>query len=113
MMSAAMALRPLPAGMAPRASRFILPRQALRPSIERQALQVSMRRAYATTTGPVAPAAKPPKKKFRFFRTLWRATYLSAILGGGYLAYSIYETRFPHEQIDPGHTKKTLVILGV
>lgn len=98
--------------MAPRASLFILSRQALRRSIERQALQASIRRTYATTAGPVAPAAKPPKK-FRFFRTLWRATYLSVLLGGGYLAYSIYETRFPHEQVEPDHTKKTLVILGM
>jgi NADH:ubiquinone reductase (non-electrogenic) len=34
------------------------------------------------------------------------------ILGGGYLAYSIYETRFPQEQVQPDASKKTLVILG-
>lgn len=107
-MSAAMRLRPLPAGLAPRASRFVLPRQAFRPSLERTALQATFRRAYST---PATPAG-PPKKKFRFFRNLWRATYASAILGGGYLAYSIYETRWPQEQVEPDATRKTLVILG-
>jgi hypothetical protein len=37
---------------------------------------------------------------------------VSVILGGGYLAYSIYETRFPQEQVQPDASKKTLVILG-
>jgi NADH:ubiquinone reductase (non-electrogenic) len=115
MMSAAMRLRPLPTGLAPRAGRFILPRQALRPSVERQALQATIRRTYATEAPrPAAsPVSKPPKKKFRFFRGLWRATYISVLLGGAYLAYSIYETRFPQEQVEPDPTKKTLVVLGM
>lgn len=114
MMSAAMRMRPLPAGLAPRAGRFILPRQALRPSVERQALQASIRRSYATEApkAPISPVSKPPKKRFRFFRGLWRATYLSVLVGGAYLAYSIYETRYPQEQVEPDPTKKTLVVLG-
>lgn len=112
MMSAAMRLRPLPAAASSRilsSSRFVLPRQAFRPSIDRQLVQKGFaRRAYSTE----APAQQAPKKRFRFFRYLWRATYLSVILGSGYLAYSIYETRWPQEQVEPDPSKKTLVILG-
>ncbi|KAI5807090.1 hypothetical protein EDC01DRAFT_608807 [Geopyxis carbonaria] len=106
-MATAMRLRPMP--VAPSASRFILPRQAFRPSLERTAIQATFRRAYAAEAAPVS---KPPKKKFRFFRFLWRATYISALAGTAYLGYSIYETRWPQEQVQPDAKKKTLVILG-
>ncbi|KAF8249666.1 FAD/NAD(P)-binding domain-containing protein [Wilcoxina mikolae CBS 423.85] len=108
MMSTALRLRPLPTGFTPRASKFILPRQAFRPSIERTAIQASFRRAYSVEAGP----PPKPKKRFRFIRNLWRVTRWSAILGTAYLAWSIYETRWPQEQVEPDASKKTLVILG-
>lgn len=37
----------------------------------------------------------------------------TVLLGTGWLAYSIYDTRFPREQIEPDPSKKTLVILGI
>jgi NADH:ubiquinone reductase (non-electrogenic) len=69
-------------------------------------LQPHFRRTYAD----VAPAKKP--RRFRFFRFLWRATYLSAIGGIAYLAYGVYELRHPDDQFEPDPTKKNLVILG-
>ncbi|TGZ80525.1 FAD/NAD(P)-binding domain-containing protein [Ascodesmis nigricans] len=108
-MSTALRLRPAASGL--RSSthhRFILPRQALRPSPERAAIQASFRRCYATTK----PTVKPPKKKFRFLRFLWRTTYLTALGGAGWLAWGIYETVHPVEQVEPDPAKKTLVILG-
>lgn len=108
-MSAALKMRPLPGGLAPRASRFILPRQAARPSLDRQVLQATSRRTYATEASPAAP---PPRGRLRFLRYLWRATYVSVLVATGYTAYAIYETRWPREQFEPGPNKKTLVILG-
>lgn len=102
-------MRPLPGGLAPRASRFILPRQAARPSLDRQVLQATSRRTYATEASPAAP---PPRGRLRFLRYLWRATYVSVLVATGYTAYAIYETRWPREQFEPGPNKKTLVILG-
>lgn len=72
----------------------------------RNILQTPTRR-YASTS-----AATPKKKKFKFVRYLWTATWYSAIAGVAYLGYSIYETRHPHEQYEPDPSKKTLVILG-
>lgn len=103
-----MRLRPLPAAAGLRPTRFVLPRQALRPSPERAAIQATFRRNYATET-----IAKPPKRRFRFLRFLWRTTYLTTLAGAGYLAYTIYETRYPTEQVEPDPSKKTLVILGM
>lgn len=71
-------------------------------------IQKTFRRGYATE----APV-KPPKRRFRFLTYLWRATYTTTLLGTAYLGYSIYETRYPHEQVEPDPTKKTLVILGM
>ncbi|KAI5816349.1 hypothetical protein BZA77DRAFT_247082 [Pyronema omphalodes] len=102
-MQAALRMRPSPIGL--HTGRFILPRQALRPSPERAAIQ----RAYSTAPSPLP---SPPKKKFRFIRTAWSVTKWTALLGTAYLAYSIYETRYPQEQIDPDPSKKTLVVLG-
>lgn len=112
MMSSVLKLRAVPAaaGLASRSSRSILQRQAFRPLIQRQIVQSQFKRAYASEAA--APVAKPPKSRFRFLRYAWRGTYSLAIVGTLWLAYSIYETRFPKEQIEPDPSKKTLVILG-
>jgi hypothetical protein len=73
---------------------------------DKNKLQQHFRRTYAD----VAPAKKP--RRFRFFRNLWRLTYLSAIGGTAYLAYGVWELRHPEEQFVPDPTKKNLVILG-
>ena len=84
-----------------------------RPSfISSPQLQLSFRRAYADApTANLSPTPKP-KKRFRFFRFLWRATYLSTLGGLAYLTYTIYDAKHPPDQIDPDPSKKTLVILG-
>lgn len=110
-----MKLRAVPAaaGLASRGSRTILQRQAaaFKPSIQNQIARSSFKRAYASTASP-APVNKAPKNRFRYVKYAWRGTYTLAILGTVWLAYSIYETRFPKEQTEPDPTKKTLVILG-
>ncbi|KAH8148416.1 uncharacterized protein LAJ45_07518 [Morchella importuna] len=115
MMSSAMKLRAVPAaaGLASRGSRAILQRQAtaFKPSIQNQITRSSFKRAYASEASP-APAKKAPKNRFRYVKYAWRGTYTLAIVGTVWLAYSIYETRFPKEQTEPDPTKKTLVILG-
>lgn len=112
MMSSILKLRAVPAavGLVSRGSRTILQRQTFRPTVQRQIARPQFRRAYASEAAPVA---KPPKKKLRFVKYAWRGTYTLAIAGTVWLAYSIYETRFPKEQIEPDPTKKTLVILGM
>jgi NADH:ubiquinone reductase (non-electrogenic) len=61
-------------------------------------------------------AALIPKKKAGKIRTtfkwLWRATYLSLIIGVGAVIYDGYTDRHPDEQFIPDPEKKTLVILG-
>jgi NADH:ubiquinone reductase (non-electrogenic) len=52
-------------------------------------------------------------KRFRFFRFIWRATWVSAIGGTAYLAYGVWELRHPEEQLEPDPSKKNLVILGI
>ncbi|KIX08768.1 uncharacterized protein Z518_03425 [Rhinocladiella mackenziei CBS 650.93] len=88
----------------PQNSHF-LPRPLLRPSF---------RRTYADNAAPQANLSPPPapKKRFRFFRFLWRITYLSTLAGLGYVAYTVWEGRNPNDQYEPDPTKKTLVILG-
>ncbi|EOD49693.1 hypothetical protein GTA08_BOTSDO01517 [Neofusicoccum parvum] len=66
----------------------------------------AFRRAYADS------APKPKKKGFRWLRWLWRATYVGAIAGVGFIGYGIYEMRNPPDQAQPDPSKKTLVILG-
>lgn len=114
-MYSAMKLRAVPAaaGLASRGSRTILQRQAaaFKPSVQNQIARSSFKRAYASEASP-APVNKAPKNRFRYFKYAWRGTYTLAIVGTVWLAYSIYETRFPKEQTEPDPTKKTLVILG-
>ncbi|KAL5329144.1 hypothetical protein ACEPPN_002654 [Leptodophora sp. 'Broadleaf-Isolate-01'] len=76
---------------------------------ERSKLHQTSRRAYADIA-PVQPVKKA--KRFPFFKTLWRLTYLSAIAGTAYLAYGVYDLRHPEDQFEPDPTKKNLVILG-
>lgn len=71
-------------------------------------LQKSFRRAYADVAPPPAKKAR----RFRYFRFLWRATYLSLVGGTAYLAYGVWDLRHPEEQFEPDPTKKNLVILG-
>jgi NADH:ubiquinone reductase (non-electrogenic) len=73
-------------------------------------VQRSFRRAYANPAPTQAPAQKP--RRFRFFRFLWRLTYLSTIGGAAYLAYGVWDLRHPDEQFQPDPSKKNLVILG-
>lgn len=87
-------------------------RTARPSSISNPQLQLLFRRAYADApTVKLSPTPKP-KKRFRFFRFLWRATYLSVLGGLAYLTYTIYDAKHPPDQIDPDPSKKTLVILG-
>jgi NADH:ubiquinone reductase (non-electrogenic) len=71
--------------------------------------------ATAPPLPPPPPAAPPPKPKrrFRFFRWVWRLTYLSVLGGIGWLAWNIYSLRNPADQFEPDPTKKNLVILGM
>lgn len=85
-----------------------LSRAPIKPTLLTATLQRSFRRSYADAIPP-----KPRRRIRTFFRWTWRLTYLSAIGGIGYLAYTIYEMRRPTEQIEADPSKKTLVILGM
>ncbi|KAI6715838.1 hypothetical protein PZA11_006132 [Diplocarpon coronariae] len=79
---------------------------AFRVLLERSRLHRNSRRAYTDA----APLKKT--KRFPFFKTIWRLTYLSSIAGTAYLAYGVYDLRHPDDQFEPDPTKKNLVILG-
>jgi len=82
--------------------------------IQRSALRQPFRRQYADNVAPqvtLSPAAKP-KKRWGFFRTLWRITYISLLGGIGYMAYTVYDLKHPNDQFEPDPSKKTLVVLG-
>lgn len=81
----------------------------LRSNGLQQSFQRSARRTYADAAATPAPK---PKKRFRFLRWAWRLTWLSGVGLAGGLAYSIYDTRNPIDQIEPDPSKKTLVVLG-
>jgi NADH:ubiquinone reductase (non-electrogenic) len=90
--------------LAPKQSQFL----------PRPLLQQSFRRTYAENAAPsvkLSPEPKP-KKRFRFFRFIWRVTYLSTFAGLGYIGYQIWELRNPADQDEPDPSKKTLVVLG-
>ena len=78
-------------------------------------LRQPARRQYADQSPQaiLSPPATKPKRRFRFFRTLWRITYLSALGGVAYLAYTVYDLKYPVDQSEPDATKKTLVVLGM
>jgi len=87
------------------------------PLLPQTAFQQVFRRTYADSPSPQAPQASlsptpKPKKRFRIFRWLWRATYLSILAGLGYTSYTIWLSRNPNEQFEPDPSKKTLVVLG-
>ncbi|KAH8599601.1 hypothetical protein B0O99DRAFT_649265 [Bisporella sp. PMI_857] len=85
---------------------LIKTRPSSRILTDQSKLQQHFRRTYAD----IAPAKKP--RRFRFFRNLWRVTYITAIAGTAYLAYGVWELRHPEDQFTPDPTKKNLVILG-
>lgn len=99
------------------AARGLRQNQAIKRSTlaaQRSAITQPFRRQYADNQSPTAtlsPAAKP-KKRWGFFRTIWRITYISLLGGVAYLAYTIYDLKYPSEQFEPDPSKKTLVVLG-
>ena len=73
----------------------------------RSSIQQQFRRSYADTK------PQPYFRRSRFvLRWVWRAVYLGAIGGVGYLGYTIYLLRTPPEQLEADPSKKNLVILG-
>ena len=81
------------------------PRPTTKPTLPTLALQ-AFRRGYADVVPP-----KP--KRRRYFRWIWRLTYLSAFGGVGWIIYNTWQSRHPAEQFDPDPDKKTLVVLGL
>ena len=97
------------------AARGLRQNAAIRPSIQRSAVRQTFRRHYANGQAPevvLSPSAKPPKKRWGFFRTLWRITYISFLGGVAYIGYTVYDLKYPNEQFEPDPSKKTLVVLG-
>jgi NADH:ubiquinone reductase (non-electrogenic) len=93
-----------------RPSNLISKQSALFP---RPTFQQSFRRSFADQAPKVELSPQPkPKKRFRFFRFLWRVTYLSSAAFFGWIGYSIWQLRNPAEQFEPDPNKKTLVVLG-
>lgn len=84
----------------------------LRSNGLQQSFQRSARRTYADAAAPTPTPAPKPKKRFRFLRWTWRLTWMGSVALAGTLAYSIYDTRNPIDQVQPDPSKKTLVILG-
>lgn len=87
-----------------------------RPTLASSAIATNAPRAVSRqlvrTYANAAPAKKKPGKIRTTFKWLWRATYLSLILGVGAVIYDGYLDRHPEEQSAPDPQKKTLVILG-
>lgn len=87
-----------------------------RPAFHQIAARQSIRHQSSSAgTGAEIPTPSPqkPRKRFSVLRWTWRAMYLSAIAGVGYVGYSIYDMRNPEDQPEPSPDKKTLVILGM
>lgn len=84
-------------------------RPSSRILLDKSKLQQQFRRGYAD----VAPVKTVKPKRFRWLLFLWRATYLSALGGIGYLSYGVWDLRHPDDQFEPDPTKKNLVILGM
>lgn len=82
-------------------------RVTVQPAFSRSILQQQFRRSYAETVSP-----KTKRRGRTILRWIWRATYLSALGGVGWLTYNIYTLRTPQEQFEPDPSKRTLVILG-
>lgn len=86
--------------------------RSLRPNGFQQSFQRSTRRTYADAAAPTPTPAPKPKKRFRFLRWTWRLTWMGTVALVGTVAYSIYDTRNPIDQIQPDPSRKTLVVLG-
>ncbi|KAA6408579.1 MAG: alternative NADH-dehydrogenase [Lasallia pustulata] len=86
---------------------FTNARVTVKPAFSPSILQQQFRRSYAESLSP-----KTKRRGRTFLRWTWRAIYLSALGGLGWLAYNIYTLRTPREQFEPDASKKTLVILG-
>ncbi|KAI4131667.1 MAG: hypothetical protein LQ347_002870 [Umbilicaria vellea] len=93
-------------GTSPRPS-MASARVTVKPAFSPSMLQHQFRRSYAETVAP-----KTKRRGRTTLRWIWRATYLSALGGVGWLTYNIYTLRTPQEQFEPDPSKKTLVILG-
>ncbi|KAK6512101.1 NADH:ubiquinone oxidoreductase [Arthrobotrys musiformis] len=66
----------------------------------------------SSTAASTVAAPIPKKQGFRVLRFIWRLTWLSTLGGAAYLAYHIYDSKHPPEQLPLDPTKKTLVVLG-
>lgn len=92
--------------------RFLSTSLVLRQEIKKSVVETPVK----TSTVASTETKKTSWRKYGKF--LWRATYGSAILGAGYLGYSIYTEMNPKPQspqtatTEVGAKKKTLVILG-
>lgn len=91
---------------------FVSRAQPVRSQICKQQLRSSFRRSYADQIAPETKA-KVKRSGFTTLKWIWRATYLSALGGLGWVCYGIYETRNPNDQLPPDPSKKTLVVLGM
>jgi NADH:ubiquinone reductase (non-electrogenic) len=79
--------------------------------ISSQQLRQTFRRGYADQISP-ATKEKAKKRSWGFLRWTWRLTYISALGGLAYMAWGIYVSRNPTEQLEQDPKKKTLVVLG-
>ena len=79
-----------------------------RPQVQ-QAIQ---RRNYASTVVTLNRPPPPNKGGYRWLLYVWRATYITAMGGAGYFAWTIYQLRHPAQQVEPDSSKKILVVLG-
>lgn len=79
--------------------------------LSRQSLIYSQsRRAYADQ--PVVKE-KTKRRGRGFLRWTWRITYLSALGGLAFVAWNIYDQKYPEDQAAPDPNAKTLVVLGM
>ena len=90
---------------------FVSRAQPARAQICSRQLRSSFRRSYADSVSPETKV-KAKRSAFTTLKWIWRATYLSAFAGVGWVCYGIFESRNPADQAPPDPSKKTLVVLG-
>lgn len=78
-----------------------------RPYLKTTKTQQNFRRAYADAAAPVKRS-----RSRQIFKWLWRAIYLSALGGVGYVGWEIWDENNPNDQYKPDPKKKTIVVLG-